>query len=208
MIDISLRICSNVTNNILILSGSNLANLPDIIRDTIKINNGIIEKCIFKRELMLLHLGLTNTLNEISANFKEPQVDKFTPLVELSYMDKVFRLNYRSQNDFKIGILISLFEIIDKSVNANGNVFVFNRNELRKFSCDSIILILSKIKNGHISLIRKKLGSLSAESISFEIPSAEDIELGLQLLVNNGYVELNKENLYELTTKGYMLSLP
>ncbi len=175
------------------------------VEDIFIMDDGIYEKNVteFARDLYnVLSCRIDDLLIEVLP------VDKieFGPIAKVEFRDKIWEFRTVDENGDKVMRLFGLFTMIERTLQCNGSLFLFNEDRIKRHNNDRITALL-KVKNGlSVSEIKKELDILYSNLTDgnigmFDLP---EIQHNIDFLYSFGLVDIDKDRCV-LTARGYML---
>ncbi|WP_343522269.1 hypothetical protein [Pedobacter sp.] len=155
-------------------------------------------------EEMHVVLSETKIILEEFINDDSFKVKTALPLItKINYNERELELDYRNKKHFFMALLISIYNLFNKSIKRNGHVYFYNRNLLNFNSINGFIISMLKSQKSMSieELMRAYMLSEKSESIS-----RVDIDKDLNQLIELGYVDY-QELSYIITAKGSTLFL-
>ncbi|WP_339545380.1 hypothetical protein [Chitinophaga sp. CCNWYY40] len=125
----------------------------------------------------------------------------------MRYKDKSVKLNFRNSQDFYLGALINLFDIVALCNKMEGGLYIYNRNLFQEYQSDSILSFLrvhyrlsrEGLKEG-LNELWKRASRNKDKSIDYQ-----ELDAGLNHLQYYGLVFYDgSQKEYQLTARGYM----
>lgn len=153
-------------------------------------------------ELMFKRTPLKETTRKIISNGKEIEFKK-TTLITLNYRGESIEVDLKNNDDFKLCILIGLYDLMELTLNLDGILFLYNRIEIEKYSGVSIISLLRiRYSLSKEELLNELKPTMYNQNLSV---SKSSIENNLAMLEKLGLLFFDKElNKYRLTGRGYI----
>lgn len=133
---------------------------------------------------------------------------RLVPYVELNYRGNIWKLNFRNETDFKIGIFISLFNLTRRAIDCSGFLILFNRTFLDEMIDGNVFAILKVARSVSIINIYDEVLRLVRNSKIVPPISTDSIERSIEKLLDFGFIDKGEgEDSYKITAKGYMLQM-
>lgn len=165
------------------------------------------ESLFWGEELLFIEQATIDLIKELE---KKRVFDnsRLVPYVELNYGGDIWKLNYRNETDFKIGIFISLFNLTRRAIDCNGFLILFNRTFLDGMIDGNVFAILKEGRGvSAVDIYNEVLGLAKNNRIVSPI-SADSIGHSIEKLLDWGFIDRGEEvGSYKITAKGYMLQM-
>lgn len=199
-----LGISSDVLNKTILINFSSIIWPENVLGE---FRPDLREKVVNKVDLIILQIEVICFLDEMLAEGNMNYESGFATYSDFDYRGRKVRLNLRKDRDFKIAAVIGYEYIINKTIERNGNVYIFNRTVLA-FGLNANVISLLKVKNGlDETQIQDEIKMLSTK-YDLNIHEFEhSLKLALVDLSNFGYIDCDRDGFFKLTAKGYMLSI-
>ncbi len=200
MIDVC--IASDVCSNYILINTDNYV-MPHGCQNLIV---RLLDKFEIELNYEEMHVVLSETkiILEEFINDDSFKVKTALPLItKINYNERELELDYRNKKHFFMALLISIYNLFNKSIKRNGHVYFYNRNLLNFNSINGFIISMLKSQKSMSieELMRAYMLSEKSESIS-----RVDIDKDLNQLIELGYVDY-QELSYIITAKGSTLFL-
>lgn len=208
-------ICSDVTENHTLVSLSTLLEVKKVLNLHLLENDvwllrfqnpyllvikneliRILDELLFKRT------PIKETTKKIISNGNEIEFKK-TTITNVSYRGESIKFDFKNSNDFKICVLIGLYDLVELTLNLDGILVLYNRIKIEKYAGVSVISLL-RIK--YCLSKDELLNELNPRTYYQDSAiSKSALENNIAMLEKLGLLFFDKElSKYRLTGRGYI----
>lgn len=202
-----LEVCisSNVSISYLLLDYIDFSSYVGELDRFFVVENNKFESTISNDRLNMLKEYLLRKIDSELGALKLIVKSPFINYKEFDYKGEKLLLNLHNGREFMLSCLLNFSSIVEYTLGHNGSIFIFNRSFL-KGKIHSNVIPLLKINPAYtIQQLIDAIAKLSSENKLIKPTNYEEVANSLLFLKGIGLVDCNKDAVYRLTAKGYMV---
>ncbi len=201
---IDLCISSSVTVKSMSLTSKELSEIID--SELFFLNDDQIENKVDSRFLKEIENSVDEKIKFLMENLEE-SVGVGIVYTTIFYKETVLQIDYKRKSHFRIALMIGLNNLINRTIESDGVLYLFNRTILTCFRNADVLAIMKIKYSTTISEMEEEINNLTEEFVSVKKITRMEVEQSIQYLKSLGFVDndVYDQNEYRLTGKGHML---
>lgn len=201
---IDLCISSSVTVKSMSLTSKELNEIID--SELFFLNDDQIENKVDSRFLKEIESSVDEKIKFLMENLEET-VGLGIVYTTIFYKETALQIDYKKKSHFRIALMIGLNNLINRTIESDGVLYLFNRTILTCFRNADILAVMKIKYSTTISEIEEDINNLTEEFVSVKKITRMEVEQSIQYLKSLGFVDndVYDQNEYRLTGKGHML---